>query len=66
MSIAPATYHDAMKLLIIEDEPKTAGYLTRGLGEQGYVRGGMQWLVVGKRAPSPPPAPAPAAASKPR
>ena len=39
---------------------------SRGLGEQGYVRGGMQWLVVGKRAPSPPPAPAPAAASKPR
>lgn len=25
-----------MRLLIIEDEPKTAGYLSRGLSEQGY------------------------------
>ncbi|MBN9367136.1 MAG: DUF4384 domain-containing protein [Comamonadaceae bacterium] len=39
---------------------------SQGLGEQGYARGGMQWQVVGKRAPSPPPAPAPAPATKPR
>ncbi|MCD7097115.1 heavy metal response regulator transcription factor [Stenotrophomonas sp. MMGLT7] len=26
-----------MKILIVEDEAKTAGYLTRGLGEQGYT-----------------------------
>src|SRR5512138_48307 len=28
---------DAMKVLIVEDEPKTADYLERGLREQGYV-----------------------------
>jgi DNA-binding response OmpR family regulator len=26
-----------MKLLIIEDEPKTAAYLKKGLSEQGFV-----------------------------
>ena len=26
-----------MKVLIVEDEPKTADYLERGLREQGYV-----------------------------
>lgn len=36
MSQLPTPYHDAMKLLIIEDEAKTAGYLSRGLGEEGY------------------------------
>ena len=36
MSPLPTPYHGAIKLLIIEDEAKTAGYLTRGLGEEGY------------------------------
>lgn len=26
-----------MRLLIVEDEPKTAAYLTKGLGENGFV-----------------------------
>jgi two-component system, OmpR family, copper resistance phosphate regulon response regulator CusR len=26
-----------MKLLVVEDDPKTAGYLQRGLGEEGFV-----------------------------
>ncbi len=26
-----------MRILIVEDEPKTAAYLTKGLGEHGYV-----------------------------
>ncbi len=26
-----------MRILVVEDEPKTAGYIKKGLGEQGYI-----------------------------
>ena len=59
MSIAPSAYHDAMKLLIIEDEPKTAGYLTRGLGEPAialaWKRQPSVWRTCARMVPVPMP-----------
>ena len=30
-------YACAMRILIVEDEPKTAAYLRKGLGENGFM-----------------------------
>ena len=32
-----------MKILIVEDEPKTGEYLRQGLSEAGYVGPGAPW-----------------------
>ena len=38
-----------MKVLIVEDEPKTAEYLQKGLGEQGCAVGKTDDLIAARR-----------------
>jgi two-component system, OmpR family, response regulator len=39
--------HDAMNILLIEDDPKTALYVTEGLAKHGY---GVRWAATGTEA----------------
>lgn len=50
---ACAGYHRAMRILIVEDDAKIAGYLKRGLEEQGYAvdavgngRDALDWAIA--------------------